>query len=193
MSTADQLLQSFDRGVAIPDARVFRMRPLPTALRLVSYGAFGVACSWAAVVIGPHLNRPVPWGVYVAGAILVLLVAQALRLAISAAIDLDNRQGSVLIVTPTLVVRRRRKKVRSWSLAEFPGVTFILGSQRSVKPISVNRADGPATRAVVDDKLMRGSVTSIYLNHAGTTFDDELIDDASFGPMSEILRALTER
>jgi hypothetical protein len=190
---AEPILRSFDQGLPLPGARSFRFRTGVTALRMAAFGVVGLAIAGFGVTIAPSIQRPLQPVTYGAGAVFLLMVVASLRLALLAFLDLRSGSGNVLIVTPTVVVRRRRGKVDSWPFAEFPGLTFVIQFRRATSCTSPNLADGPPSEALLEDKLMRGAVNGIHLNRPQETFGADLIDDASFGPLDEILRALVAR
>jgi hypothetical protein len=190
---AEPILRSFDQGLPLPGARIFRFRPWATALRMAAFGLLGLAIAGFCVKVAPTIRRPFEAVTYGGGAVFLLMVVSSLRLALLAFFDLRSGRGNVLIVTPTVVVRRRRGKVDSWPFAEFPGLTFVIQFRRATSCTSLNLADGPPSEALLEDKLMRGAVNGIHLNRPQETFGADLIDDASFGPLDEILRALVAR
>ena len=104
-------------------------------------------------------------------------------------VDLWHAKNSLLVVTPTTIVRRRRNKVVSWPFVEFPGVTYAYPSRRSTISKSLNLADLPPPEDAIAAATNASGITVIYLNRPTQTFDEELIDDFSFGSMNEILRA----
>jgi hypothetical protein len=177
----------------LPEARIFRFRAGVTALRMAAFAALGVAIVGFGVSIAPSIHRPFQPVTYGAAAVFLLMVVASLRLAFLAFLDLRSGGGNVLIVTPAVVVRRRRGKIDSWPFAEFPGLTFVIQSRRATTSTSLNLADGSPSEALLADKLMRGGVNAIHLNRPQETFGAVLVDDASFGPLDEILRALVAR
>ena len=54
-----------------------------------------------------------------------------------------------------------------------------------------------ASRTIHEDILtsnfFAGQVEAVHLNEAGASFQHELVDDGSFGPMHEIIRAIATR
>jgi hypothetical protein len=193
VSPAEPILRSFDQGLPLPDARIFRFQAGVTALRMAAFTAMGLALAGFGVSIAPSLHRPFQAVTYGAIATFFLVVLASLRLALLAYLDLRSARGNVLIVTPTVIVRRRRGKVDSWLFAEFPGLTFVVQSRRATTSTSLNLADGPPSEALLADKLRRGGVNAIRLNRSGESFGAVLIDDASFGRLDEIVRALVAR
>lgn len=193
MLTAAQILDRLDQGLGVPDARVFGFHKVPTTTRMVIWGAFGAGMIVLAVLLWPAARRPFTAIHYGVGAVFLFFLLSSLSLAVTSLIDLLHAQNSVLIVTPAIVVRRRRNRVESWPFAEFPGITYAYPSRRSTISKSLNLTDPSTSEDSIAHALGASGITVIYLNRPGRTFDEELIDDFSFGPMQEILRALVTR
>lgn len=172
---------------------MFRFHKVATVARMVIWAALGLGMVVFAVLVWPVARRPFTAISYGVGVVFLFFLVSSLRLAVLSLVDLMHAKNSVLVVTPTIVVRRRRNKVDGWSFAEFPGVTYAYPSRRSTISKSLNLADLPPPEDSVADALNASGLTVIYLNRPGQTFDKELIDDFSYGPMHDILRALVTR
>jgi hypothetical protein len=191
--TAPQLLERLDQGLGVPDARVFRFDKRATGGRMVIWAALGVGMVVFAALAWPAARRPFTAISYGVAAVFLFFLFSSLRLAVLSLVDLWHAKNTVLVVTPTIVVRRRRNKVDSWPFAEFPGLTYAYPSRRSTISKSLNLADLPPPEDSIAGAMNASGLTVVYLNRPGYTFDEELIDDSSFGPMNEILRALVTR
>jgi hypothetical protein len=191
--TAAQILERLEQGLGVSGARVFGFRKAPTTARMVIWAAFGVGMVVFGVLLWPVARRPFTAVSYGIGAVFLFFLLSSLALAVTSLFDLLHAKNSILVVTPTIVVRRRRNKVDSWPFAEFPGVTYAYPSRRSTISKSLNLTDPSTSEDALAHALSARGITVIYLNRPGRTFDKELIDDFSFGPMHEILRALVDR
>ncbi len=160
-----RLLADIDSGVKVPNTEVFRFNRLRTLTNTVIYAIVVVAL----IVVGLYLHdsvNPNAGGVFY-GAISVwaLLILASLWRAWSKFRDLLSADSNVLVVAPFGVILRRRNRVKTWLFEEFPETTQVVSNR---------------------------TLDSIYMNRKGRTFDQMLVDDGSFGPMSNIARALDQ-
>jgi Arc/MetJ-type ribon-helix-helix transcriptional regulator len=187
---AGRWLEAFDAGALPPAARAFRYRRAPALLEVLIWGAILVP------ILVPTLV-PIFGGAAVGGSVRASVVGffrssnaavDVIAIGLGAllgwrlvdrSLELLHAASNVLIVAPGGVVRRRRGKVASWPFSEFTDVTVVIQSRQSTSfPI---RGGGAG---------MNAAPATIYLNRSGNTFEDELVDDGSFGERSEILNAL---
>ena len=158
-----EMLTAIDAGQTIPNSTVFRFNRLRTVANLVLYGGFAVALVAVCLLLRGHINLAAGGVAYGAIGVFGLILLLTLWRAWNKGRDLLHAASNLLVVAPFGVVRRLRGGVKVWAFAELPEVTVV---------------------------AQKGSIESIYLNRRGATFDQLLVDDGSFGPMSEIASAL---
>ena len=92
----------------------------------------------------------------------------------------------MIVVAPEGVVRRLRGRVQSWPFAQFPDITLVVGDRYNA---------GHSQRITLgsNTNFFPGTVSAGYLNEPGASFQHELVDDGTFGPMGEILSAIALR
>jgi hypothetical protein len=158
-----QLLDAVDRGAHPPGVTLFRFQRGRTIANLVLYASFGGALLVFGVLIRSHVNLEAGGVAYGAIAVFLAVVLLSFWRALSKLRDLLHADTNLIIVAPVGLVRRLRGSVKVFSFSEFPDLNSVRSNRR---------------------------VESIYLNRDGRTFDQELVDDGSFGPMEELLGAL---
>lgn len=158
-----EMLEAVDSGGNIPNVSAFRFNRLRTTANLIGYSATAVAILAVGLAMRTSLNLQAG-GVYY-GAIVVwalLILASAWR-ALNKGLDLKYANSNVLLIAPLGVVMRRRGRVKSWPFSEYPELQVVRSNRE---------------------------IDTIYLNRQGRTFDSELVDDGSFGPMATIAGCL---
>jgi hypothetical protein len=158
-----QLLDAVDRGATPPGVTLFRFQRGRTVVNLVLYASFGGALLAFGVIMRSSVNLEAGAVAYGAIAIFVAIVLLTFWRALNKLLDLRHADTNLIVVAPIGLVRRLRGRVQPFPFSEFPDLNSVKSN---------------------------GRIESIYLNRDGQTFDQELVDDGSFGPMEEILGAL---
>ena len=191
---AGRWLEAFDAGTLPDVARAFRYRRAPALLEVLVWGAILVPIVGGAIV-RESVRADVLAFFRSANAVVdVIAIGLGVLLGwrfVDRSLELLQAASNVLIVAPGGVVRRRRGKVASWPFSEFTDVTVVIQSRRSTSfPIRDGGAGTAAATAGDGRSPIGPDPATIYLNRSGYTFEDELVDDSSFGERYEILNAI---
>jgi hypothetical protein len=193
---AESLLAEVERGGALSDATVFRFRKGRALLIASLLGLIGLAIIAAGAALAPHVNPKagnIRYGVAaVAGAMAVVAVWLSWRKLTEA----RHADTNLLVVARDGVVRRLCGRVQCWPFVDFPVVTLVLYNWHLNTPrkaVNIDLMSREIDASIVESNFYPGMVTVIYLSEAGATFQHELVDDGSFGPLHDIARALATR
>lgn len=189
-----KILGDRDLGIQRTDVAVFRYRKNRALVIAILSTLTGVAVLGAAAVLAPNLRPDAGAVRYGAIAFAGLVVLSASWLAWRKASEIRYADRNVLVVAPEGVVRRLRDRVQSWPFAEFPDITFVVGDRYNPEHalrivLGSHNGEDPMARA----NVVPATVSAIYLNESGASFQHELVDDDTFGPMHEILAAIASR
>jgi hypothetical protein len=158
-----QMLEAVDSGGSIPNASVFRFNRTRTTANLAGYSVTAIAILVIGLVMRPSLNLQAGGVLYGAIAVWALFILGSAWRALNKGLDLKHANTNVLLITPLGVVMRRRGRVKSWPFSEYPEVQVVRSDRK---------------------------IDTIYLNRQGRSYDSELVDDGSFGPMEGIAGSL---
>jgi hypothetical protein len=192
----DALLAEVDRGSPRHDVVVFRFRKGRALLIATLLALIGIFVIGAAAAMAPHVNPNagnVRYGVAVVAGLMAL---SALWQAWRKVTEVRYATTNVIVVCREGVVRRLRGRVQAFPFADFPVITFVLYNWHRNTPrkaVNVDVRAGAIDDHIVQTNFYAGQVTVIYLSEADATFQNELVDDGSFGPMHEIVRAILTR
>jgi len=202
---AESILADIDHEIHRDDVTAFRFRKgraltLASLFALTGFGVLGIA-----VALAPSLNPNVGAAKYGAAALVGLLVLAALWQAWQKLAELRHADTNLLVVSSGGVIRRLRGRVHSWPFARYPDIVLTVSSRQSphyaAQPvrIALGSLQPGEPSAGEEDKLAyrryygtfgaRG-IGAIYLNEKDASFQHELVDDGTFGPMADILQAL---
>jgi hypothetical protein len=184
------LLAKVDAGISNQET-TFRFAKGRALTYAVLYGLVGVAIVAFAIVIAPNVNRNAGGVLYGAMAVAGLIVLSVLWRSFSRFRDYRWGDTNLLVVTAEGVLRRLRGQVRAWPFSEFADLQVVTmnrhtGTKIYHVPLRPLGASG-------DAYPFAGGFESIYLNQEGGSFQQEIVDDGSFGPMQDIALAIIER
>jgi hypothetical protein len=184
---ATGLLARIDAGVGDHNVVVFRFAKGRALTDGVLYGLLGLGILAAAIALRPSVNANAGGVVYGAAVVTGLLVLSSFWRSLNRLLDYGFADTNLLVVTPEGTVRRLRGKVRAWPLAEFPDLTIATLDRRTgTRFHTVQLRPNGADEASAEVPGFAGGIESLCLNEAGASFQHELVDDGSFGPMHAI-------
>jgi hypothetical protein len=190
---AESVLALVDKGSTTSDLVAFRYAKARALTSAALYALVGLAVLVVAILLSSHVNKDAGGVVYGAGAVAALIVLSALWRALKGFLDFRDGDTNLLVVTREGVIRRLRGKVRAWPFTDFPDLTIVTSNQHTgTKVHSIQLRSGRPEGDPAPTSFSAGSIESIHLNEAGASFQHELVDDGSFGPMHEIARAIVE-
>jgi hypothetical protein len=186
-----KILGDMDLGIQRTDVTVFRYRKNRALVSAILYALTGVAVLAAAAALAPSLNPNAGSVKYGAIAFVALVALSTFWIAWRKSREIRAADTNLLVVAPEGVVRRLCGQVHSWSFAEFPDVTFVVGDRHNAPHalrmvIGSRNGEDPLARA----NFSPGTVSAIYLNESGASYQHALVDDGTFGPVHEILAAI---
>jgi hypothetical protein len=204
----ESILADIDHGRHRDDVTVFRFRKGRALILTMLFGLTGVAVLGIAVALAPSMNPNAGAIRYGAAAFVGLVVLAALWQAWRKVDELRHADTNLLVVSSAGVIRRLCGRVQSWAFAQFPDVTLVIRSRQSpryaAQPIRIaldSRQPGEPSQGNEDPHAYRKyfgafgprHLTAIYLNEKDGSFQHELVDDGTFGPMGDIVQALVTR
>lgn len=187
---AESLMASIDHGRVGPDVVVFRFVKGRAVMDAVLYGLIGLFVIVAAIALSSRVTQggAVAWG---AAGLAAYLAFLPLWRSLARVRDLLHADSNLLAVTREGVARRLRGKVRGWSFVEFSDLTVVGSPSRSLStPGRLANWTHSVTLGQADSDLPGGRIGSIQLGTPDGALHDELVDDASFGPMRDIARTI---
>jgi hypothetical protein len=184
------LLAKVDAGISNNET-TFRFAKGRALTYAVLYGLFGITLVAFAIMLAPSVNTGAGGVLYGAMVVAGLIVLSALWRSLSRFLDFRWADTNVLVVTAEGVVRRLRGHVRAWPFSEYPNLQVVTmnrhtGTKIYHVPLRPLGSSG-------DAYPFAGGFESIYLNQEGGSFQHEIVDDDSFGPMQDIAYAIVER
>jgi hypothetical protein len=187
---AERILAEVDAGVAPAGLTVFRFRRGPALLETIVFGGIGVAGVAFAIIVAPRVNPDVGLvrygGAAVAGFFLLMLF---LRLRQKVA-ELRRARTNVLLVSSEGVIRRLGGRVEAWPFARTPEMTIVLRSNHGWGTANIHLGARPLDGDLVASDFYEGRISEVFLSQAGGTFGNIVVDDGSFGSMSEIVQTI---
>jgi hypothetical protein len=189
-----KILGDMDLGIQRTDVTVFRYRKNRALLIAILTTLTGVAVLAAAAALAPSLRPDAGSVKYGATAFVGLVALSAFWLAWRKSREILAADTNLLVVAPEGVVRRLCGRVHSWSFAEFPDITFVVGDRHnSQHALRIVLGSHNVEDSMVRANASSGTISAIYLNESGASFQHALVDDGTFGPMHEILAAIASR